>query len=57
MNAQNKTLQRFPALKAKTLTRNSISIPADTQKKVNIIILVFEQQAQEKQLQRHAFEP
>lgn len=40
--------QVFPTLQAESLDRNPITFPDDLDQKVNILILVFEQQAQRK---------
>ncbi|MEL6864856.1 MAG: hypothetical protein AAFP19_10565 [Bacteroidota bacterium] len=44
--AQQDSLQRFPDINANTLDRQSVQLPRDVNRKVNILILVFEKQAQ-----------
>ena len=38
-------MDRFPTFKVKTLDKTELTIPKDLDKPVNIVIIVFEQQA------------
>ncbi|MEL6674785.1 MAG: hypothetical protein AAFR61_21435 [Bacteroidota bacterium] len=46
--AQTARVRMFPTIQLKTLTRKPLTVPKDLTQKVNIVILVFEQQAQLK---------
>ena len=46
VKAQNNKEQLFPEIKAQTLKNREVTIPEDLTQPVNIVILVFEQQAQ-----------